>query len=231
MWANAIPAVNGMSSPKAAADTTPGLGAGKGRNIEFVPLDGASKSAPRLVTGVADSIASRAGWYPGRPFWWAVIPASANRRSFSRWPTISKSAATSRARSGRPGPDADRLGLAEASVQLAAATNVRDIVATLDIADPPRLVIIDSIQTMYLDSLESAPGSVSQYEAADTLIRLAKRRVSADLVGHVTSTIAGPRVLEHMVDTFFTEGERVTSSACYGRQEPVRTTTRSASSR
>ena len=108
---------------------------------------------------------------------------------------------------------ADRLGLAEASVQLAAATNVRDIVATLDIADPPRLVIIDSIQTMYLDNLESAPGSVSQVRStADTLIRLAKRRgFTLILVGHVTKegTIAGPRVLEHMVDTvLYFEGER-----------------------
>ncbi len=94
-----------------------------------------------------------------------------------------------------------------------AATNVRDIVATLDIADPPRLVIIDSIQTMYLDNLESAPGSVSQVRStADTLIRLAKRRgFTLILVGHVTKegTIAGPRVLEHMVDTvLYFEGER-----------------------
>ena len=108
---------------------------------------------------------------------------------------------------------ADRLGLATAPVQLAAVTSVRDIVVTLDIADPPELVIIDSIQTMYLDNLESAPGSVSQVRsAADTLIRLAKRRGFAlILVGHVTKegTIAGPRILEHMVDTvLYFEGER-----------------------
>ena len=108
---------------------------------------------------------------------------------------------------------ADRLGLKKAEVQLAAATNVRDIVATLDVKNPPRLVIIDSIQTMYLDNLDSAPGSVSQVRSsADTLIRLAKRRgFSLILVGHVTKegNIAGPRVLEHMVDTvLYFEGER-----------------------
>ena len=108
---------------------------------------------------------------------------------------------------------AERLGLATSPVQLAAATSVRDILTTLDVANPPRLVVIDSIQTMYLDNLDSAPGSVSQVRGtADTLIRLAKRRgFTIVLVGHVTKegTIAGPRVLEHMVDTvLYFEGER-----------------------
>ena len=108
---------------------------------------------------------------------------------------------------------ADRLGIANTHVQLASATSIRDIIATLDIINPPRLVIIDSIQTMYLDNLDSAPGSVSQVRsAADALIRLAKRRgFSLILVGHVTKegNIAGPRILEHMVDTvLYFEGER-----------------------
>ena len=108
---------------------------------------------------------------------------------------------------------AERLGLARSRVQLAAATSVRDILATLDTAKPPQVAIIDSIQTMYVDSLDSAPGTVSQVRAsAQELIRLAKQRGFALLlVGHVTKdgVIAGPKVLEHMVDAVLTfEGER-----------------------
>ena len=90
---------------------------------------------------------------------------------------------------------------------------MRDILATLDNARAPQVVIIDSIQTMYVDSLDSAPGTVSQVRAsAQELIRLAKQRGFALLlVGHVTKdgVIAGPKVLEHMVDAVLTfEGER-----------------------
>ncbi|HBC09271.1 MAG TPA: DNA repair protein RadA, partial [Rhodospirillaceae bacterium] len=83
---------------------------------------------------------------------------------------------------------ARRLGLSDAPVQLTAATNVRDIVATLDAPGGPDLVIIDSIQTMFVDTLESAPGTVAQVRtSAQELIRLAKRRGFAlILVGHVT---------------------------------------------
>src|SRR3546814_18424425 len=72
---------------------------------------------------------------------------------------------------------ARRLGVAEATVGLAAATNVRDIVASLDEATPPDVVVVDSIQTMYVDVLDSAPGTVAQVRAsAAGLIRLAQRR-------------------------------------------------------
>ena len=108
---------------------------------------------------------------------------------------------------------AQRLGVAHSPVLLAAASNVRDILASIDRNDAPDLVVIDSIQTMYLDTLDSAPGTVSQVRgAAQELIRLAKRRgFVLVLVGHVTKegVIAGPRVLEHMVDTvLYFEGER-----------------------
>lgn len=108
---------------------------------------------------------------------------------------------------------AGRLKLADAPVDLASAINIRDIVATLDTATPPDIVVIDSIQTMYVDSLDSAPGSVGQVRAAGhELIRLAKRKgFVLFLVGHVTKEgmIAGPRVLEHMVDTvLYFEGDR-----------------------
>jgi DNA repair protein RadA/Sms len=108
---------------------------------------------------------------------------------------------------------AQRLGLGNAPVLLAAATSVRDILTTLSAGAPPALVVIDSIQTMHSDLIEGAPGTVSQVRAsAQELIRFAKERGSAVvLVGHVTKdgAIAGPRVLEHMVDTVLSfEGER-----------------------
>ncbi|TFI56555.1 DNA repair protein RadA [Sphingomonas parva] len=108
---------------------------------------------------------------------------------------------------------ARRLGVGAAPVRLAAATSVRDILTTLEESAPPALLIIDSIQTMHSDLIEGAPGTVSQVRAsAGELIRYAKESGSAlILVGHVTKdgSIAGPRVLEHMVDTVLAfEGER-----------------------
>ena len=105
-----------------------------------------------------------------------------------------------------------RLGLQDAPVRLGAETSLRDILTTLDV-ERPGLAIIDSIQTMWLDTVESAPGSVSQVRAsAQELVSFAKRRgVAVVLVGHVTKDgqIAGPRVVEHMVDTvLYFEGER-----------------------
>jgi DNA repair protein RadA/Sms len=99
---------------------------------------------------------------------------------------------------------AERLGLGDAKVELAAETSVEDIIATLSEGKTPRLVIIDSIQTMWTDMIESAPGTVTQVRgSAQTLIRYAKKSGAAViLVGHVTKDgqIAGPRVVEHMVD-------------------------------
>src|SRR5215467_10730263 len=107
---------------------------------------------------------------------------------------------------------AERLGLAQAAVELAAETAVEDIVATLTEGMTPRLVVIDSIQTMWTDTVESAPGTVTQVRgSAQALIRFAKRSGAAViLVGHVTKDgqIAGPRVVEHMVDAVLSfEGE------------------------
>ncbi len=104
------------------------------------------------------------------------------------------------------------MALSDAPVKLAAETNLRDILTTLD-QERPQLAIIDSIQTMWADNVESAPGSVSQVRAAShELTAFAKRTgTSVILVGHVTKDgqIAGPRVVEHMVDTvLYFEGER-----------------------
>ena len=106
-----------------------------------------------------------------------------------------------------------RLGLEKAPLTLATATSVRDILSTVDVPQAPDVVVIDSIQTMFVDSIESAPGTVAQVRAAaHELIRAAKKRGFAlILVGHVTKDgqIAGPRVLEHMVDTvLYFEGDR-----------------------
>src|SRR5207244_4449242 len=107
---------------------------------------------------------------------------------------------------------AERLGVGAAAVELAAETAVEDILATLSEGKTPRLVVIDSIQTMWTDMVESAPGTVTQVRAsAQALIRFAKRSGAAVmLVGHVTKDgqIAGPRVVEHMVDAVLSfEGE------------------------
>lgn len=107
---------------------------------------------------------------------------------------------------------ARRLGLTESPVMLASETNLRDILTTLE-TEKPDLAIINSIQTMWADNVESAPGSVSQVRAsAHELTTFAKRKgIAVVMVGHVTKegAIAGPRVVEHMVDTvLYFEGER-----------------------
>lgn len=108
-----------------------------------------------------------------------------------------------------------RLGLAtnDMPLGLATSTNAADITASLHTAQPVAVAVIDSIQTMFLPSIESSPGTVSQVRAsAFELIRAAKSKGAAIIiVGHVTKdgAIAGPKVLEHMVDTVLHfEGDR-----------------------
>ena len=196
------------------------LASGKGRRIELNPLAGSSPELPRRRTGIGEFDRVCGG---------GLVPGSAVLVGGD--PGIGKStlllqAVAALARnnescvyiSGEEAVDqvrlrASRLGLQKAPVALAAATSIRDIIATLDTANPPAVVVIDSIQTMYLDTLDSAPGTVSQVRAcAQAAIELAKRRgITVILVGHVTKegTIAGPRVLEHMVDAvLYFEGER-----------------------
>ena len=107
---------------------------------------------------------------------------------------------------------AERLGVKNSKVHLASATSLNDILTSLE-STKAGLVIIDSIQTMHADSIASAPGSVSQVRfCTQALIHFAKKRnIIVVIVGHVTKegTIAGPRVLEHMVDAvLYFEGER-----------------------
>jgi DNA repair protein RadA/Sms len=111
---------------------------------------------------------------------------------------------------------AKRMGLADSPVDLASATNVRDIIKSMTSTNNKRaydVMVIDSIQTMYVDTVDSAPGTVTQVRTScQELIRAAKRLgVTLLVVGHVTKegAIAGPRVLEHMVDTvLYFEGDR-----------------------
>ncbi|MDH5721719.1 MAG: DNA repair protein RadA [Alphaproteobacteria bacterium] len=109
---------------------------------------------------------------------------------------------------------AERLKLDKHPVKLAAATNVRDILESVRAAaEPVQLLVIDSIQTMYIDNIDSAPGTVTQVRTcAQEIIRFAKtRNMAVIFVGHVTKDgqIAGPRVLEHLVDTvLYFEGDR-----------------------
>ncbi len=196
-----------------------GLGSAKGRRIAFVGLSGASDPSPRRLSGIGelDRVAG-GGFVPGSAVLIGgdpgigkstlLLQAMARLSQHSTCVYISGEEAVDQVRLR-----AQRLGVAQASVSLASATSVRDIAASLDALEGPAIAVIDSIQTMYVDTLESAPGTVAQVRAsAQELIRVAKRRgVVLLLVGHVTKegTIAGPRVLEHMVDTvLYFEGER-----------------------
>jgi DNA repair protein RadA/Sms len=108
---------------------------------------------------------------------------------------------------------AERLGLADASLSLACETSLSSILATLAEGPAADLVVVDSIQTLWAEGLEAAPGTVSQVRAAtQSLVRFAKAHGTAlVLVGHVTKDgqIAGPKLIEHMVDTvLYFEGDR-----------------------
>lgn len=195
-------------------------GASKARPVQLTALSEHVEEAPRRMIGIGELDRTLGG---------GLVPGSAILIGGD--PGIGKStllleAAGRLARSGArviyiSGEEAGnqvrlrakRMGLTDAAVELGTATNLNNILATLDDGPAPDAVIIDSIQTIYSDELESAPGTVSQVRAtAQALIRFAKSRGSAMfLVGHVTKDgqIAGPRVLEHMVDTvLYFEGER-----------------------
>ena len=107
---------------------------------------------------------------------------------------------------------ANRMGSFSGELLLLSETNL-DVISQVITEQKPELVIIDSIQTMYREDVSSAPGSVSQVrESTNVLMQLAKGYgISMFLVGHVTKegVVAGPRVLEHMVDTvLYFEGDR-----------------------
>jgi DNA repair protein RadA/Sms len=182
-----------------------------GRIVEVEGLTGESRPDPRVETGIAElDRVTGGGFVPGSVLLLGGEPG------IGKSTLLLQACAAMAARGERvvyvSGEEAIpqvrlraiRLGLAQAPVELAAATNVEDIVTTLREGRRPALVIIDSIQTMYSHVIESAPGTVTQVRGcAQALIRYAKTSgASVILVGHVTKDgqVAGPRVVEHMVD-------------------------------
>ena len=195
------------------------LGGKRGRTITLTDLATIEEPPPRTKVGVAEldrvlggglvqASALLVGGDPGIGKSTLLLQAAARfARNGLKVIYVSGEEATAQVRMR-----AKRLGLTDSPLILAAETNLRDILTTLDL-EKPDLVIIDSIQTMWADHIEAAPGSVSQVRSsAHELTTYAKRKgVSVIMVGHVTKDgqIAGPRIVEHMVDTvLYFEGER-----------------------
>lgn len=206
-------------APLAAGPSKKSLGASRGKKIELTDL--AAKEAPLQRShfgmveldrvcgdGLVPASVTLVGGDPGIGKSTLLLQAAgAFANKGHKVIYVSGEEATTQIRMR-----AERLGLSQTPVKLAAETNLRNILTTLE-AEKPALAIIDSIQTMWADHVESAPGSVSQVRAcAHELTTFAKRHgVAVILVGHVTKEgqIAGPRVVEHMVDTvLYFEGER-----------------------
>ncbi len=198
-------------SPAAGIGAQAARGARGGRVFTLEGLTGGGPQAPRILSGIGEFDRVLGGGFvpgsvvliggePGIGKSTLLIQAcAALARRGSRIVYISGEEAVAQVRLR-----AERLGLAGASVELAAETSADDIIATLRQGRRPDLVIIDSIQTMWTELAEASPGTVTQVRAsAQALIRFAKTTgASVILVGHVTKDgqIAGPRVVEHMVD-------------------------------
>ena len=209
----------GADSGVGARPAVGGRAPRKGRAFALEAMSGEAREAPRLPCGVSEFDRVTGGGFvrgsvlllggdPGIGKSTLLIQAAAAlAKSGHRAVYISGEEAVAQVRMR-----AERLGLGGAKVELAAETAVEDIIATLSEGKTPRLVVIDSIQTMWTDLVDSAPGTVTQVRgSAQALIRFAKRSgATVMLVGHVTKDgqIAGPRVVEHMVDAVLSfEGE------------------------
>lgn len=208
--------VKAFSSPQSVPN---GLDGRKGNRIEFQSLEETVSEKPRWESGLSEfDRSSGGGLVPGSAILIGGDPGigkstlllqvlgKLSEKAHCLYVTGEESTDQVRLR-------ADRLGLSKANVLLAAASSIRDLITSLNLEARPNVVVIDSIQTMYLDTIEAGPGSVSQVRAcAHELIRVAKNKgFVLLLVGHVTKdgSIAGPRILEHMVDTvMYFEGDR-----------------------
>ncbi len=203
-----------------SVEETPAQARKPGRAVAFVGLAGTTEPPPRLLSGIEEldrvlggglvaASAALVGGDPGIGKSTLLLQAAASvSKTGKRVLYISGEESIEQIRLR-----ARRLGLDAAPLELAATISVRDITSTLENERDLAMVVIDSIQTMWLDTIESAPGSVTQVRACGfELIRLAKSRGFAlVLVGHVTKdgSLAGPRVLEHMVDAVLHfEGDR-----------------------
>ncbi len=224
-WSGKCEACNAWNSiSEQAASAAPPIGKGakktKGKSVTLSALAGEEKEPQRGKTGISEFDRVLGG---------GLVPGSATLIGGD--PGIGKSTLLLQAAAavGKKGGKviyvsgeealaqlrmrANRLGLSDAPVQLASETNVADIINTLKKEGDLALVVIDSIQTMWSPAIEAAPGTVSQVRvASQELIHFAKNSdAPLILVGHVTKDgqIAGPRVLEHMVDTVvYFEGDR-----------------------
>ena len=206
-------------SEEASVSAPVALRTGRGTPVELMPLSGVTAELPRTLSGIGEFDRVVGG---------GIVPGSAILVGGD--PGIGKSTiliqvAAALARAGRrvvyiSGEEAigqirlraERLGLRDAPVGLASETRVEDILATLKSGPTVDFVVIDSIQTLWTDLAESAPGTVTQVRTSvQALIRYAKASGAAIvLVGHVTKDgqIAGPRVVEHMVDAvLYFEGD------------------------
>ena len=214
-WNTLVEESQGIRPPGALAPSK----ASKTRGLAFEGLEDETPAPPRIATGVDEfdrvcgggvvpGSAILLGGDPGvgkSTLLLQVAAQAALRGAACAYISGEEAIEQVRAR-------AQRMGLGAAPVKLAAETSLRAILDGLK-RDRFDLVVIDSIQTMWSDAHEAAPGSVTQVRAAaGELVRLAKKQgVAVILVGHVTKegTIAGPRVIEHMVDAVLAfEGER-----------------------
>jgi DNA repair protein RadA/Sms len=192
---------------------------GKGRIAAFEGLEAGRGDPPRFPTGMVEfdrvlggglvpGSAVLVGGDPGIGKSTLLLQAAA---------ALAQSGASVVYLSGEEAPAqvrmrAARLGLSQAPVALGTETNLGNIVATLSRARAPTLIVIDSVQTLWSEALEAAPGTISQLRGcASALVSHAKGTGSTlVLVGHVTKDgqIAGPKVIEHMVDTvLYFEGQ------------------------
>jgi len=211
---------NTLAEETAPKEVPKGLKIGGGRSIELVGLDNVKEGPDRLATGITEldrvlggglveGSAVLIGGDPGIGKSTLVLQAAAALASQG----LDAAYVSGEESTGQVQLRASRLGLQQSPLRLAAATSVGDIIETFDGNDAPAVLVIDSIQTMFVDNIESAPGTVTQLRtSAHELIRFAKRRGTAlFIIGHVTKEgqIAGPRLLEHMVDAvLYFEGER-----------------------
>ena len=194
----------------------------KGKIIDFVDLKGESKGQyPRFITKIGEfDRVTGGGLVPGSAILIGGDPGIGKSTLLLQTVcTLAKNNVPAIYISGEEAIEqirmrASRLKLLDSDVQLASSTNVRDIINSIKQAkSPPKVLVIDSIQTMYIDNIDSAPGTVTQVRtSAQEIIRMAKtRNIAVIFVGHVTKDgqIAGPRVLEHLVDTvLYFEGDR-----------------------
>jgi len=190
-----------------------------GRPIELVPLSGSIEEAERIQTKISEldrvlgggfvtGSAVLVGGEPGIGKSTILLQAAAalaNQGKNVVYISGEEAIAQVRLRSSR-------LGVDQSPVKLGSETHVETILATLEASGKPDLVIIDSIQTLWTERVDSAPGTVTQVRtSAQAMTRFAKKSGAAVvLVGHVTKDgqIAGPRVVEHMVDAvLYFEGD------------------------